>query len=548
MSESKQGIHKMVVKSLIEDVEVPEVTMHMALMARMRMFEDRVALVSATTDEKITYNQLVDRIISVASGLVRQGVVKGDIIALYAKNSPEYIIAVLGVLAAGGSVAGVNPAYNEEELLHQMQVMQAKWIISTKEGVVKINSLAKQLQLRGIITFDSCAGCIKFADLLSDDGSLYPNYQYNPKEDVAFILFSSGTSGLPKGVMLTHYNLMANTVQIGHPRFFPDEVAEENSPPHVSILYLPMFHAFGLYGVMVLTLFSGSTLVILPRFEPDLFLSSIQKYKVTYLPMVPPTAAFLAKSPLVAKYDLSSVKRASSGGAPLPRDVEAKLSERFPLQAYRQSYGMTEVTCAAMRPPPELKSDTKPGTVGILLPNMEVKIVDPDTGEEVGKHQPGEIWMRGPNVMKGYINNKQATDDVIDKDGFLHSGDVGYYDDDGCFYIVDRIKELIKYKGYQVAPAELESIIASHPAVADVAVIGVPAGDDGEVPRAYVALHRGQTITAEQLIKHVDSHVTSYKRLRGGVHFLAEIPRTQTGKILRRQLRQLAQASTGSKL
>ena len=309
---------------------------------------------------------------------------------------------------------------------------------------------------------------------------------------------------------------------------------------------IPWFHAFG-----NLTLFCqisyGLKMVFLPKFEESLFLSCIETYGVTFVFMVPPLMVFLAKHPLVANYDLSSIKELLCGAAPLSKDTQDAVYKRLPnIETIRQGYGMSEMTLSTLV---QLGKNMKAGSVGILRPGMQAKVIDTETGKALGPKQPGEICFKGSQVMKGYIGNERATRETIDPEGWLHTGDVGYYDEEGEFFNVDRLKELIKYKGYQVPPAELESLLLTHPKVKDAAVIGVPDERCGELPVAFIVrqpLGKGEKpVSEEELIQFVASQTSPAKRLHGGVRFVEEIPKNPSGKILRRILRELIQTNGG---
>lgn len=301
------------------------------------------------------------------------------------------------------------------------------------------------------------------------------------------------------------------------------------------------------------------TIVFLPKFSGEKFLQAIERYKVESLLLVPSLWSFLAKSPLVDKFDLSSVKVVFSGAAALSKEVEEGVAKRFPMvrmisisfclisgadyflilcqMRLVQGYGMTEATVGLIS---RRNEAYKPGSIGSVYPGVYCKVVDPATGRVCGTNEPGELCFRGRVVMKHYLNNEVATREIIDSDGWLHSGDIGKYDENQHFYIVDRIKELIKFKGFQVPPAELEDILLSHPAVLDVAVIGIPSSVAGEVPRAFVVQQIGVPVTEKELIEFVAEKVSDHKRLRGGVQFVTNIPRNANGKIMRRELRKLA--------
>jgi acyl-CoA synthetase (AMP-forming)/AMP-acid ligase II len=350
-----------------------------------------------------------------------------------------------------------------------------------------------------------------------------PRAAIDPARDVVALPYSSGTTGLPKGVMLTHRNLVANILQF-HEMF--DMTSDD-----VVIAVLPFFHIYGLQVILNGTLRTGATLVVLPRFELETFLRAVQEHRVTVAFVVPPILLALAKHPAVDGYDLSSLRQILSGAAPLGAELARAAAARLRCSVV-QGYGMTEtspVTHTNSGPAIE----TKPGSVGALVSNTEGRIVDPASGGELGAGEQGEICVRGPQIMKGYLGRPEATAAMIDAEGWLHTGDIGYADDDGDFFVVDRLKELIKYKGCPVAPAELEALLLTLPAVADVAVIPSPDDEAGEVPKAFVVT-RAQ-VTPEELMAFVAERVAPTKRVRR-VEMIDQIPKSPSGKILRRVL------------
>ncbi len=300
----------------------------------------------------------------------------------------------------------------------------------------------------------------------------------------------------------------------------------------MGLCFLPFFHIYGMQVLMNLSLACGATVVTMPRFDLEQALTIIQNSKVTRFFAVPPIVLALAKHPLVDQFDLSSLKQVFSGAAPLGAELAAEAAARVGCEVV-QGFGMTELSpvshCTVV-------GDFRPGTSGVTVPNTETRLVDPESGEDRGVGVEGELWVRGPQVMKGYLNNAEATRITIDEDGWLHTGDIAVVDEFGHVSIVDRLKELIKYKGFQVPPAELEALLLSHPKIADVAVIGVADEEAGEVPKAFVVPVPGSELTVDEVQAHVAQHVASYKQVRL-VEFVETIPKSASGKILRRMLR-----------
>nr|CAI5816914.1 unnamed protein product [Callosobruchus analis] len=337
---------------------------------------------------------------------------------------------------------------------------------------------------------------------------------------------------MPKGVMCTHDN-MAAFIDIGQVQF--KEIVMSEDPNDALMGLVPFFHSFG-FMLMFLNILRGKMMVVLGRFKPKIFLESIVKYKISRLIVPPPVLLFLLKHPMAKQYDLSCIKEMRSGAAPLGAELEKELKEKFNVEHVSQGYGMTETTLAVLATP---HGKAKSGSCGVVVPGMMAKVID-DDGRALGKYQEGELCFKGPLIMKGYVGDPESTRNTIDPDGWLHTGDVAYYDSDGYFFIVDRIKELIKYKAFQVAPAELEALLLTHNSIEDAAVIGLPDEMAGELPLAFVVKKPGEKLTEREVEKFVEDNVSPQKRLRGGVVFVNEIPKNPTGKILRRVLREKA--------
>ncbi|WAQ94548.1 LUCI-like protein [Mya arenaria] len=339
------------------------------------------------------------------------------------------------------------------------------------------------------------------------------------------------------------YETFESLLDPGHapyrtPELDPRTCAGLNSDKDTFVTFFPFFHALGLYMVCFVGHCLGARIVIMPRFDFETFLRLIEKYRPRNLQLVPPIMVLLAKSPKVSEYDLSSVSQIACGAAPLSKEIEDLVKEKLKLPCIFQGYGMTEVGVTHLNGRGELRYKS----VGKLLPLTEMKIVDVETGKRVGPGQEGEIWIRGPQVCGGYLGLPEQTRELFTNDGWVKTGDIGYEDEDGYLFVVDRLKELIKYKAFQVAPATLEDILLRHDAIADVGVVGMPDVEAGELPRAYVVRKQGREASEEEIRKFVDDQVAPHMKLRGGVEFIQEIPRTASGKILRKSLRELARA------
>jgi len=516
----------MIFTSPYADVTIPNVPLTHFVLERIQAYGDKPALIDGPTDRTLTYRQLAGAIRLVASSLSKRGFGKGDVFAIYSPNLPEYAVAFHAVTLLGGIVTTINPLYTIDELVHQLNDSGATYLVTISMFLENAKAAAARSKVTEIFTFDPVAGATPFASLLESDGTL-PDIQINPAEDISVLPYSSGTTGVSKGVMLTHRNLVANIVQCEGVTGV-DVVSSEDR----IIGVLPFFHIYGMVVIININLVRGATIVTLPRFDLEQFLGLIQKHKITRLNVVPPMLVALAKHPVVAQYDMSSLVEMSSGAAPLSAELTEAVMGRIGCSVV-QGYGMTETSPVTHYYNRALASVDKRASVGPLIPNTEAMVVDVVSREPLAVGERGEVCIRGPQVMKGYLNNPEATSATIDADGWLHTGDIGYADEEGFFYIVDRLKELIKYKGYQVAPAELEALLLSHPAVADAAVIPSPDEEAGEVPKAFVV--RKADVAADEIMAWVAERVAPQKKIRR-LEFIDAIPKSLAGKILRRVL------------
>ena len=519
----------MIVRSPFPDVSIPEISLTTLVLQRAAELKDKPAMIDGPSGRTLTFGQLAGAVKLAAAGLAHKGLRKGDVFAIYSPNLPEYFIAFHAVASLGGINTTVNPLYTVHELTTQLKDSNAQYLLTIPHFIGPALEAAKAANIREVFVFGEAEGATPFATLLQNDGQLPPDYppvQINPKEDLIVLPYSSGTTGLAKGVMLTHYNLVANIVQ----SMGVTEEAISLREDDVCMGLLPFFHIYGMVVILNWALCKGATVVTMPRFDLEQFLQLFEKYGITYANLVPPIILALAKHPLVDKYDLSKLRQITSGAAPLSAEVARACGQRLNC-IVTQGYGLTEtspVTHYGVDP-----AKDKFGSVGPCLPNTESKVVDVASGQTLGVGEHGEICIRGPQVMKGYLNNPQATANMIDPEGWLHTGDIGYFDEDGYFYVVDRLKELIKYKGLQVAPAELEAVLLTHPAIADAAVIASPDEEAGEVPKAFVVL-KGE-VSADAILAFVAERVAPYKKIRR-LEIVQQIPKSASGKILRRVL------------
>jgi acyl-CoA synthetase (AMP-forming)/AMP-acid ligase II len=518
----------MTLRSPYPDATTPELPFSDYVFENISRWGDGPAFIDGSDGRTLTFTDVAKAARQVASSLAARGLHKGDVFAMYCPNLPEYAIAVHGVVMLGGIVTTANPLYTADELAYQLNDASATYVLTVPPFLDKAKAAAAKAKVRELFVIGEGAGATPFAELLQGNGSL-PKVHINPREDIALLPYSSGTMGRPKGVMLTHYNLTSLLQQIAP--IFPDR------PGDRVLGVLPFFHIFGLQVLMNNTLRRGITCVTMPRFDLELFLRFIQDYRITHLYLVPPIVLALAKHPLVDHYDLSSLQYILSGAAPLDGAVQQAVAARLNVLVL-QGYGMTETSLAIAVTPPD-PAKVRMGAVGVLIPNLEGKVVNPVSGAELGPHERGELLVRGPNIMHGYLNNPEATRMTIEPDGWLHTGDIACVDDEGYIFVVDRLKELIKYKGMQVAPAELEGVLLTHPAVADAAVIGVPDEEAGEVPKAFVVLK--EPVTPEAVMLYVASQVAPHKKVRQ-LEVIDAIPKSASGKILRRVLAEREQA------
>ncbi|XP_077977727.1 uncharacterized protein LOC144433294 [Glandiceps talaboti] len=524
----KTGIYQ----STLPHVNIPDdMSVPQYVLQNFDKFGNREAMIDATTGRSYTFPQLKELVYRCASGLTMEGFKQGDTFAVYLPNVAEYFFIFNAVQLVGGAVTTVNPLYTADELVNQLRIAEPRDIITLPILADKLKEVAKRIpSIKNIYVTGEAEGCKSFSSLLENDGSRFPqNVTIQPKTDVGVIPYSSGTTGIPKGVMLSPFNFIAALQQLSIPGII--KLSEEDTV----LAFLPFFHIYGM-AFMNHALMQGARLLLIQGFEPENFLRTIQDHKATYLPIVPPVALFLAKHPMVEKYDLSSVNTILYGAAPISPDIpEIVVSRTNPNVLMKPIYGMSETAATYIGYGNDHKVWPK-GSCGVLVSNMVAKIVDIETGEILPIGETGNLLTRGPQTMLGYFKNKQATDEAIDSEGWLSSGDICYIDEYGHLHVEDRLKELIKYKGLQVAPAELEAVLISHPEIQDAGVIGIQDEEAGEIPKAFVVT-KSKKLSTEEIYKFVEGKVAPFKKLRGGVEIVDEIPKSQSGKILRKLLK-----------
>ncbi|KAE8056776.1 hypothetical protein FH972_013516 [Carpinus fangiana] len=515
-------------RSKLPDIYIPNhLPLHTYCFENLSQFKDRPCLINGATGLTYTYAEVELTSRKVASGLDKLGIKQGEVIMLLLQNCPEFAFAFLGASYIGAVSTTANPFYTPAEVAKQAKASNAKLIITQALYVDKVKDLAKENGVKVMCIDSPLDDFLHFSELTHADVNDIPAVKINP-DDVVALPYSSGTTGLPKGVMLTHRGLVTSVAQ---------QVDGENPNLYfhsgdVILCVLPLFHIYSLNSVLLCGLRVGAAILIMQKFEIVKLLELVQQYKVTIAPFVPPIVLAIAKSPDVQRYDVSSIRTVMSGAAPMGKELEDAVRAKLPNAKLGQGYGMTEAgpllaMCLAFAKEPfEIKS----GACGTVVRNAEMKIVDPETGASLPRNQAGEICIRG------YLNDSEATERTIDKDGWLYTGDIGYIDDDDELFIVDRLKELIKYKGFQVAPAELEAMLIAHPNIADAAVVPMKDEAAGEVPVAFVVKSNGSKISEDDIKQYVSRQVVFYKRINR-VFFTEAIPKAPTGKILRKDLR-----------
>ncbi|MGV0851173.1 4-coumarate--CoA ligase family protein [Mycolicibacterium phlei] len=525
------------------EVEIPSASVYEYLFGDIAEHDlDRVALVDAKSGRETTYRELISRIDAFAGALANRGIGVGDVVGLLSPNSSGFAVAFHGILRSGATATTINALFTAKDIAKQLADSKATMLVTNGALLPQAKQAAAEVGIAddNLVVLDGAGrdadGHPNAADLMGP-GYPPPQVSFAPSSHLAVLPYSSGTTGNPKGVMLTHRNLVANVAQI--------RPLHGMVPDDAVLAVLPFFHIYGMTVLLNAALHARARLVIMPSFDLEEFLANIQNHKCTIAFIAPPVAVALAKHPMVDQYNMTSLSTVMSGAAPLDADLGHAVAKRLGCRVV-QGYGMSELSPVSHITPFDggklnMAVEAPLSSVGWTVSNAASKIIDPETGEEIdppaeGLSRTGELWFKGPNVMAGYLNNEEATRATIDEDGWLHTGDLAQVDANGCVYIVDRLKELIKYKGYQVPPAELEAVLLSHPKIADAAVIGVNDADGEEIPKAFVVKQPGAELTEDEVIEFVAGQVAPYKKVRQ-VAFIDAVPKSASGKILRKDLR-----------
>jgi acyl-CoA synthetase (AMP-forming)/AMP-acid ligase II len=521
-------------RSPYPDVEIPDTPLVPFVLQRVAVHPDKPAIVCGATGRQYTYGGLAQAIRQAAAGLHARGIRKGDVVGLVSPNLPDFAVVFYACVTIGAVCSTVNPIATAEEIGAQFADSEAVLLVTIPDLLAKCQGAARLAStVREIVVFGEAEGAVPYAALFAH-GDEPPAVAVDPARDLAVLPYSSGTSGVPKGVCLTHRNLVANLCQM---RGLPDRLF---GPDDRVLGVLPFFHIYGMVVIMGAALVEGATIVSLPRFDLEQALRVMQEHRITVANVVPPIVLALAKHPAVAQFDLSALRVVFSGAAPLGAELAQACAQRLGV-VVRQGYGLTETSPVThIHPLAPLPEDY--ASVGPPVPNTGCRLVDPDSGADVPVGERGELWVHGPQVMRGYFNKPEATAACLTADGWFRTGDVAVMDATGWFRIVDRVKELIKYKGLQVAPAELEAVLLSHPAIADAAVIPVPDAEAGEIPKAFVVLRA--PVEPEAIMAFVAERVSPYKKVRR-VELVDAIPKSPSGKILRRLLVERERAAAG---
>ncbi|CAL4058644.1 unnamed protein product, partial [Meganyctiphanes norvegica] len=497
-------------------------------------WRNKEALRCSVTGNNYTYDELYQKISKFASLLTKLGVTKGDVVAIHAINSPDYAIAYYGTMFVGAIVSPISTTYTPGEILNQLRDCRATIVVGHPLLELQlIKALESYGQNRHLLMYgpSRSTAAINLLQAIDDPNIGFTNPVQLTGDEPAVIPYSSGTTGAPKGVVQTHDAFSNFFNGITHPHIF-SALSGEYQDQFMALL--PFYHTYGM-NIMNCALFNGMRVVTVPKFDPKTFVKTVADHKLEHLHIVPPILAFLVNSPTATSKALASLKSIVIAAAPVAPTLAHAIKDKLDKDIFfQEAYGMTEVFVTHQTP----VAGEKLGTSGQVIPNCRAKIIDSDTGEALPPNTKGEILLKTPSMMKGYHNNEVATAETIDKDGWLHTGDIGMYDEEGYFKIVDRTKELIKVKGMQVSPSELEDVIRRHPKVVDIGVTGVPHERLGEAPRAFVVCK--EPLKPEELHQYMETRLASHKQLAGGITIVESLPKSATGKLLRKDLQRMA--------
>ncbi|MDW7673575.1 MAG: long-chain fatty acid--CoA ligase [Bacillota bacterium] len=518
---------KHVVKGNPTEIEIPEISLPQMLKKTVAQFKDNIAI--SFYDKTFTYGQFYHIVQRVASAFNKLGVKKGDRVALMLPNCPQYPISYYAALQCGAIVVQVNPMYRANELVHTLNDSGTKLIIAYDKVIPVIEAIKDKTPLETVLSVSFEDPTCSFNSLLQDVGDQIPQVDLNPKEDVAILQYTGGTTGRSKGAMLTHYNVVANTMQSA-------------ATSHVNLTFgaeriltiVPLFHVLGMTVGMNMAVYLGSNLILLPKFEVEEVLEAIKRHRPSNFPGVPTMYIALLNHPKLQEVDMTCFRTMTCGSAPLPVEVLNHFNSKSGAQI-SEGFGLSEASPVTHRNP--CKGLQKPGSVGIPIPNTDAKIVDIATGiQEMPVNEVGELVIKGPQIMKGYWQKPEETASAI-RDGWLYTGDLAMMDEDGFFFIVGRKKELIIASGFNVYPVEVEEVLYTYPKVLEAAVIGVPHPYRGETVKAYIVLKDGEEATAEEIIAFCKKHLATFK-VPELIEFRQEMPKSTVGKILKKVLKE----------
>lgn len=505
-------------------LDYPEIPLFQLLPRAAEMWPESTAF--SCRAKRLSYGELDELTNKLAAGLHSLGVIKGDKVTIFLENGLEFIIGYYGILKAGGTVTLANPLFRQMELEHHLNDTAAKTIITNSCLYPLVKEVQAQTKMKTIIVADvkRDKGVIPLEEILTNCPPTPPQFSIKPRENVAAIVYTGGTTGFPRGVLLTHYNLVANAMQ--NAAWF------EWTHQDVIVGVLPFYHSWGSCTCLNSPIYSGARVVILPRFDAEELLTTSEREGATIIYGAASMFTTLINNQNLTKYNLATLRYVKAGAMPIPPEVKKRWEQLTNVEMIL-GYGLSEASPETHNSPPHR---VKSGTIGIPIIDTDARIVDEETGKtELPPGQVGELIIRGPQVMKGYLNRPDETQEAL-RNGWLYTGDLATMDEEGYFQIIDRKKETINYKGYSIAPAEVEAILYEHPAVKQCAVVGKPDILAGEIPKAYVVLRTGYTVVPEELIKFCVGRIAPYKYIRE-VEFIEEIPKTPVGKVLRRVLK-----------